>query len=56
MRHQPRVQHLRLTDPDLEFWIDVHLAELNGRWLAVADLADTPERGLGTGPEEALGC
>jgi hypothetical protein len=29
-------QHLRLTHPALDFWIDVRLRQLNGRWLAVA--------------------
>jgi len=46
--------HLRLTHPDLDFWIDVRLREFDGRWLAVADLADEPEVGLGPSEEQAL--
>jgi hypothetical protein len=46
--------HLRLTHPDLDFWIDVRLREVDGRWLAVADLADEAEIGLGETAEEAL--
>jgi hypothetical protein len=34
------VTHLRLTHPSLAFWIDVQVREFDGRWLAVADLAD----------------
>lgn len=47
---------LRLTHPALDFWVDVRLREFDGRWLAVALLADGPEPGLGTTPEEALGA
>ena len=36
------MQHLRLTHPELDFWIDVRLREFDGRWLAVADFADSP--------------
>jgi hypothetical protein len=43
-----------LTHPALDFWIDVRLREFEGRWLAVADLADTPELGTGHMPAEAL--
>ena len=50
MRCRSRVHHLRLSDPELDFWIDVRATVANGRWLAVADLADTPELGLGKGP------
>lgn len=50
-----RLQHLRLTHPALDFWIDVRLREFDGRWLAVADLADTPQVGSGDTPAEALG-
>lgn len=31
---------LRLTHPALDFWIDVRLRQFDGRWLAVAELAD----------------
>lgn len=48
------MQHLRLTHPALDLWIDVRLREFDGRWLAVAELADTPEVGTGETPEEAL--
>lgn len=48
------MRHLRLTHPDLDFWIDVRLRDFGGRWLAVADLANTPEMGMGDVPEEAL--
>ncbi len=34
---------LRLEHPALDFWVDVVLMRENGRWLAVADLAGTPE-------------
>lgn len=54
MNHQLPVQHLRISDPNLDFWIDVRLMEHNGRWLAVADLADTPELGVGHDPQSAL--
>ena len=45
---------LRLTHPALDFWIDVRLRERDGRWVAVADLADEPDLGLGETPSEAL--
>jgi len=48
------LQHLRLTHPALDFWIDVRLRDFDGRWLAVADLADTPQVGSGETPAEAL--
>ena len=47
------MQHVHLH-PALNFWIDVRLRELGGRWLAVADPADTPELGPGATPAEAL--
>ena len=34
---------LRLTHPAIDFWIDVRLRQFEGSWLAVADLASTPE-------------
>lgn len=52
--HLRVVHYLRLTHPALDFWIDVGLREFRGRWLAVADLADTPEVGTGETPAEAL--
>ena len=48
------VRRLRLTHPALDFWIDVSVRQLNGRWLAVADLAGEPDVGLGNTPREAL--
>ncbi len=51
----PAMQQFRLSHPALDFWIDVRMRELNGRWLAVADLAGTPEVGVGETAEEALG-
>jgi hypothetical protein len=51
--YQP-VTHLRLTHPDLDFWIDVRVREFDGRWLAVADLADVPEVGTGDTAREAV--
>jgi len=48
------VTHLRLTHPDLDLWIDVRLREFDGRWLAVADLADEPDIGVGESAEQAL--
>lgn len=48
------VQHLRLTHPALDFWIDVRVREFDGRWLAVGDLADTPEVGSGETVAAAL--
>jgi len=46
--------HLRLTHPDLDFWIDVRLSEWDGRWLAVADLADEPDVGTAADAREAI--
>ena len=48
------MRQLRLTHPSVDFWIDVRLRQLNGRWLAVADLADEPDIGLGIEPTDAL--
>ena len=48
------MQHLRLTHPELDFWVDVRLREWDGRWLAVGDLADEPDVGTGMEPREAL--
>ncbi len=39
---------LRLADPDLDFWVDVRLRQFDGRWLATADLAGTPDVGVST--------
>jgi hypothetical protein len=48
------VQKVRLTHPELGFWVDVRLRECDGRWLAVADLADEPDIGLGASAAEAV--
>ncbi len=34
---------LRLTDPELDFWVDLRVRQFGGCWLAVSDLASTPE-------------
>lgn len=49
------MQHLRLTHPALDSWIDVRLRDFDGRWLAVADLADTTQVVSGDTPPDALG-
>lgn len=43
-----------LRAPSLDFWVDVHLRNFDGRWLAVAEIAGEPELGLGTTAREAL--
>lgn len=48
------MRELRLTHPDLDFWVDVRLREWIGRWLAVADLADEPDVGTGDDPQTAI--
>lgn len=48
------VHYLRLTHPELDFWVDVRLHEFDGRWLAVADLAGEPDLGMAQEPREAL--
>ena len=54
MRDVPKVTALRLRHPDLAFHVDVTLTEHEGRWLAVAMLADEPDIGTGDDPREAL--
>ena len=39
-----------LRHPDLVFHVDVTLTEHEGRWLAIAMLADEPDIGTGTDP------
>lgn len=46
--------HFRLTHPALDLWVDVRLREFEGKWLAVADLANQPDVGTSEGPREAL--
>ena len=49
------MQHLRLTHPDLDFWVDVTLHERDGRFMAAADLAeDSRDIGVGDTPREAI--
>lgn len=48
------MRHLRVTHPSLDLCINVRSRDFHGRWLAVADLAGTPEMGMGDVPEEAL--
>ncbi len=48
------VTDLRLTDSALDFSVDVRLPRLNRRWLAVADLAGTPDDGMSTDPNLAV--
>lgn len=48
------MRHMRLTHPSLDFWIDVRLRKSEGRWLAVADLAGSPELGTGSTAADAL--
>jgi len=37
---------LRLTDPELDFWVDVHLRQFGEIWMAAAHLAGTPDIGV----------
>ncbi len=45
---------LRLTHPDIDFWVVVRLRRFGGAWLAVADLASTPEVGVASRPDLAI--
>lgn len=44
----------RLTHPAIDFWVDVRLLGSEGRWLAVADLASTPEVAVAGRPDLAV--
>jgi hypothetical protein len=44
----------RLSAPSLAFWVDVRLRSFGGRWVAVAEIANDRELGLGTTPRQAL--
>lgn len=46
--------NFRVSAPNLNFYVDVRLRHFQGRWLAVADIADTREVGLGRSAREAL--
>jgi hypothetical protein len=48
------VIELRLTNPAINFWVDVRLLRSDGRWLAVADLASTPEVAVASRPDLAV--
>ena len=49
------MQHLRLTHPDLDFWVDVTIHERDGRRMATADLAeDSRDVGVEDTPQEAV--
>jgi hypothetical protein len=48
------MRHLRLAHPELDFWVDVRVRCFDGRWLAVADLADQPDVGTGLSAQEAV--
>ena len=41
-----RAAELRLTDPELGFWVDFRLRRFGRRCLAVADVAGTPDVGV----------
>lgn len=45
---------MRLTDPELDFWVDVQLRCFRGRWLAVADLAGTADVGVAIDRDVAI--
>jgi len=46
------VQQFRLVCSD--FWVDVRLLEVNGRWIGSADTVDGPSLGCGTTSFDAL--
>jgi len=49
------IQHLRLTHPRLDVWVDVTVHERDGRYMAAADLAeDSRDVGVGDTPQEAV--
>lgn len=37
---------LRLSDPEVDFWVDIRLRQFGRTWMATADLADTPDVGV----------
>jgi hypothetical protein len=51
-----RMQRLRLTHPDLDFYVDVTVEEHDGRYMAAADLGEDSarSRGVGNTPQEAV--
>ena len=44
----------RLSASAYDFWVDVRLRCFGDRWVAVADIADEPELGLGRTARQAL--
>lgn len=48
------MQHLRLTHPTLDFWVDVRLRAWEQGWVAEADLAGEREVGVGSDITSAL--
>jgi hypothetical protein len=49
------MQHLRLTHPTLDFYVEVTVHERDGRYMATADLAeDSRDVGVGDAPQEAV--
>lgn len=44
----------QLRASSLDFYVDVRLRQFDGRWLAVAEISDEPEIGLGTTARDAL--
>jgi hypothetical protein len=48
------VVELRLTHPAIDFWVDVRLRQIDGAWVAAADLASTPELAAASRPDVAL--
>jgi hypothetical protein len=45
---------LRLMDPDIDFWVVVRVRRLGEVWLAVADLASSPEIAVAVGADLAV--
>lgn len=45
---------LRLKDPGIDFDVDVRLRQFEDTWLAVADLASTPEVAVARRPDLAV--
>jgi hypothetical protein len=54
-RPAPRVKHLHLTHPRLDFWVTVEVWGRDGRYMATADLGeDSRDVGVGDTPQEAV--
>jgi len=56
MDSQPRLVSVntRLVCEDLGLDLEIRLRQLDGRWLAVADIGGEPEVGIGATPRVAL--